>query len=203
MLLRAPDTFQRQTLWPEFLALATELDSHLAELTDRVIREAIHSDVSEASEPAPQKALPEHTPNPSNNHGGETKCPPTRGPVTIGRRVRAHAAARRSQVFQRPCQPSDAGWRSDRTGLLLDRSRRHPLVHARLPEGHRLKRLVAFNMEGNASESVANAIKDLEAQARAEKATIKGMASSTRPTSRCASRRPMIFSSALVTSTPC
>ncbi len=57
VLVRAPKSFQDQTLFPEFEALASELDSHLAELTDRVIREAIHSDVSEATEGEP-KALP-------------------------------------------------------------------------------------------------------------------------------------------------
>ncbi len=55
--LRAPKTFQHKTLWPEFLALSAELDAHLLELTDRVIREAINDDVSEASE-GPPKALP-------------------------------------------------------------------------------------------------------------------------------------------------
>jgi hypothetical protein len=55
--LRAPRTFQDQTLWPEFQALAKELDAHLAELTERVIREAIDEDTSEAVEAAP-KALP-------------------------------------------------------------------------------------------------------------------------------------------------
>jgi len=36
--LRAPETFQKQTLWPEYLALAKELEAHLKELTERVIR---------------------------------------------------------------------------------------------------------------------------------------------------------------------
>ena len=31
--LRAPKTFQNQTLWPEFRALSKELDAHLDELT--------------------------------------------------------------------------------------------------------------------------------------------------------------------------
>ena len=31
--LRAPKTFQNQTLWPEFRALSEELDAHLDELT--------------------------------------------------------------------------------------------------------------------------------------------------------------------------
>jgi hypothetical protein len=55
--LRAPRTFQDKTLWPEYQALARELDAHLEELTERIIREAINEDVSEAAEGAP-KALP-------------------------------------------------------------------------------------------------------------------------------------------------
>jgi hypothetical protein len=57
--VRAPKTFQSRTLWPEFLALSQELERHLDELTDRVIREAINEDVSEAPEAATTKALPE------------------------------------------------------------------------------------------------------------------------------------------------
>jgi hypothetical protein len=59
VLVRAPKTFQERTLFPEFKALCAELNTHFAELTDRVIREAIHSDVSEATEGAEPKALPE------------------------------------------------------------------------------------------------------------------------------------------------
>lgn len=55
--VRAPKTFQHRTLWPEFLALSKEVEAHLDELTDRVIREAINNDVSDAPE-APPKALP-------------------------------------------------------------------------------------------------------------------------------------------------
>jgi hypothetical protein len=57
VMLRAPKTFQNGTLWPEFLALSNELETELNALTDRVIREAIHEDVSEATDEAP-KALP-------------------------------------------------------------------------------------------------------------------------------------------------
>jgi hypothetical protein len=59
--LRAPQTFLRGTLWPEYLALAEELDAHLRELTDRVIREAIHEDVTDAPEARAPKALPERS----------------------------------------------------------------------------------------------------------------------------------------------
>lgn len=57
VLVRAPRTFHDRTLWPEFLALSKELEASLQEITDRVIREAINDDVSEAQE-APA-ALPQ------------------------------------------------------------------------------------------------------------------------------------------------
>jgi hypothetical protein len=56
--VRAPQTFHDRTLWPEFKALSSELRTHLDELTERVIREAIDEDVSEAAEAATPKALP-------------------------------------------------------------------------------------------------------------------------------------------------
>lgn len=58
VLVRAPKTFQTKTLWPEFLAISKELDTHLQELTDRIIREAIDEDVSEPAEAGPTHALP-------------------------------------------------------------------------------------------------------------------------------------------------
>ena len=58
LMIRAPKTFQDNTLWPEFLALSKELHAHLEELTERVIREAINDDVSEAVEVKVPKALP-------------------------------------------------------------------------------------------------------------------------------------------------
>lgn len=57
--VRAPQTFHDRTLWPEFLALSNELEAHLSELTDRVIREAIHEDVTEAPEAGDTRALPQ------------------------------------------------------------------------------------------------------------------------------------------------
>jgi len=58
VIVRAPKTFQERTLWPEFQALSSELKAHLEEITDRVIREAIHADVGEATE-SDVKALPQ------------------------------------------------------------------------------------------------------------------------------------------------
>ena len=59
--VRVPRRFVDETLWPEYLALSAELEKHLADLTERVIREAIHDDVSEANEEEP-KGLPEPGP---------------------------------------------------------------------------------------------------------------------------------------------
>jgi hypothetical protein len=55
----APMTFHQKTLWPEFVALADALHEHLEEITQRVIRAAIHGDDSEAEESDDPKALPE------------------------------------------------------------------------------------------------------------------------------------------------
>ncbi len=66
--VRAPKTFHEGTLWPEFVALSNELEKHLDELTDRVIREAIHEDVTEAPEAGTTKALPASRP-PSDQIG--------------------------------------------------------------------------------------------------------------------------------------
>lgn len=56
--VRAPQTFHDRTLWPEFVALSKELEAELDKLTDQVIREAIHDDVTEAPEAGVTKALP-------------------------------------------------------------------------------------------------------------------------------------------------
>jgi len=55
--VKAPETFLKRTLWPEFVALSDELEKHLDELADSVIREAIHDDVTEAPEEGATKAL--------------------------------------------------------------------------------------------------------------------------------------------------
>lgn len=57
VLVRAPRTFHDRTLWPEFKALSEELQASLEELTNRVIREAINEDISEAPE-APKELPP-------------------------------------------------------------------------------------------------------------------------------------------------
>ncbi len=59
VMVRAPEAFHSQTLWPEFQALSEELRKELNALTESVIREAIHADVTEPSEAAASpRALP-------------------------------------------------------------------------------------------------------------------------------------------------
>jgi len=58
VIVRAPKTFHNGTLWPEFTALSDELAKHLKEITDRVIREAIHADVTDPAEASEPRALP-------------------------------------------------------------------------------------------------------------------------------------------------
>ena len=50
--LRAPKSFLNGTLWPEFLEIRTALDEYLTEATERIIREEVFGDSSEAEEHA-------------------------------------------------------------------------------------------------------------------------------------------------------
>jgi len=56
VMARVSKRFVDETLWPEFQELDSTLRAFLQETTDRVIRQAIHSDSSEA---AVTKQLPE------------------------------------------------------------------------------------------------------------------------------------------------
>ena len=57
-MLKAPQAFINEVLWPEFRALDDALRHYLDEVTLRIIREEVHKDTSEAAEMAPQKGLP-------------------------------------------------------------------------------------------------------------------------------------------------
>jgi hypothetical protein len=48
LMLRAPKSFVDDTLWPEFIELDRTLRSYLDDITDKVIRESIHADDSDA-----------------------------------------------------------------------------------------------------------------------------------------------------------
>ena len=56
VMLRVPQGFVNEVLWPEFEQLNAALKQYLMEVTVRVIREEVHGDASEADEV--QQALP-------------------------------------------------------------------------------------------------------------------------------------------------
>jgi hypothetical protein len=54
VIVRAPASFVRQTLWPEFEELSGALSAHLDEITRKIIKEEVHEatqDAEEVSEP--------------------------------------------------------------------------------------------------------------------------------------------------------
>ena len=54
VIVRAPASFVRMTLWPEFEELSQALTWHLDEITQKIIREEVHEatqDAEEVSEP--------------------------------------------------------------------------------------------------------------------------------------------------------
>jgi hypothetical protein len=56
VIVRAPETFLNRVLWPEFQEINAALSEYLAEVTDKVIREAVYKDNSDADEvPEPAK----------------------------------------------------------------------------------------------------------------------------------------------------
>jgi hypothetical protein len=50
LVVRAPARFVEDLLWPEFLQLSEALGAYLREVTERVIREAVHGDTRDAEE---------------------------------------------------------------------------------------------------------------------------------------------------------
>jgi hypothetical protein len=57
VMARVSKSFVDDTLWPEFVALDNVLQEYLSDVTERVIREAIYEDVSEASERAKPESI--------------------------------------------------------------------------------------------------------------------------------------------------
>jgi len=56
VMLRAPEPFIRDVLWPELEQLSAALTSYLAEVTERIIREEVHGETGEAEErPEPNR----------------------------------------------------------------------------------------------------------------------------------------------------
>jgi hypothetical protein len=50
ILIKAPQSFMEQVLWPEFQELNAALIAYLSEITERVIREEVHKETGEAEE---------------------------------------------------------------------------------------------------------------------------------------------------------
>jgi hypothetical protein len=57
VMARVPHRFVDETLWPEFEKLSATLRSFLDDITERVIRESVFADDSEAEEVAEPRAL--------------------------------------------------------------------------------------------------------------------------------------------------
>jgi len=58
VMLRAPRRFVDDVLWPEFKELDADLRAYLEEVTQRLIRDEVFADTSDAPEVAPAAALP-------------------------------------------------------------------------------------------------------------------------------------------------
>ena len=50
IMVRGPQSFLMGTLWPEFVQIQKALEEYLREATDRIIREEVFKDTSEAME---------------------------------------------------------------------------------------------------------------------------------------------------------
>jgi hypothetical protein len=59
VIVRAPETFLNGVLWPEFEEINAALSEYLSQVSDKVIREAVYKDSSDADEvPEPAKIGP-------------------------------------------------------------------------------------------------------------------------------------------------
>jgi hypothetical protein len=58
LLLRGPRSFLEGVLWPEFTELNKVLSAYLAEVTERVIRDAVHGETGDAEERDAPPRLP-------------------------------------------------------------------------------------------------------------------------------------------------
>ena len=50
IIVSAPKSFVEQVLWPEFEELNAALTAYLSEITEKVIREEVHSETGDADE---------------------------------------------------------------------------------------------------------------------------------------------------------
>jgi hypothetical protein len=57
LIIKGPRSFIDQTLWPEFQDLSAALSAYLSEITERLIREEVHGETSDAEERDEPKRL--------------------------------------------------------------------------------------------------------------------------------------------------
>jgi hypothetical protein len=50
IIVKAPQSFIDQVLWPEFQDLSAALTAYLSEITERLIREEVHGETADAEE---------------------------------------------------------------------------------------------------------------------------------------------------------
>jgi len=61
VMVKVSQRFVQETLWPEFQQIDAALRRYLDEVTEHVVAEVLHQDISEAAEVAEAKQLPECT----------------------------------------------------------------------------------------------------------------------------------------------
>jgi len=57
LIVKSPRSFIDQTLWPEFQELSAALSAYLSEITEKLIREEVHGETSDAEERDEPKRL--------------------------------------------------------------------------------------------------------------------------------------------------
>lgn len=76
-MARVSKRFVDETLWPEFQEISETLRSYLSGVTDRVVRQVIHQDCSEAEVIEKPKQLPPSSVDEPSLVTGSTKPPMT------------------------------------------------------------------------------------------------------------------------------
>lgn len=98
VMAKVPERFLDETLWPEFQALSSTLRTYLDEVTNRVVAQVIHEDVSEAGvAEAPKKLASEaQAPSPPEPAPPEPNAKPSAGDTS-----EAHSAGASSEAQSR------------------------------------------------------------------------------------------------------
>ena len=90
VMVQVPERFVAETLWPEFQNISAELNSYLQEVTDRVVKQVLHEDSSDAvvvDEPLEIDAASEQQPFPAPSAASEEeKAEKEANPANPGKR---------------------------------------------------------------------------------------------------------------------